>query len=65
MDYMILKELINQRIEHEKENYKEACFDVGDDSPGALLSGGALGAYQQILKDIEDLEMKIIETSQL
>jgi len=54
--YLILKELISEWIEREMENYEEAVRLVGTECPGACLAAGALDAYQQVLRDIEELE---------
>lgn len=58
--YKILKELINEWIEHETENYNEARSLAGINSPGACMASGAIDAYRQVLSDIEELQMEAV-----
>lgn len=59
--YKILKELINQWIEREEENYDEAKV-FGVDCAGAAMALGALDAYNQVLSDIASLEQTAVLT---
>lgn len=59
MGYKILKELINEWIELEKENYSEAKAVAGIDCAGACMANGAIDAYKQVLSDIEELEKEV------
>jgi hypothetical protein len=54
--YKILKELINEWLETETENYSEAMRLGGGNMPGACMASGAIDAYRTVLKDIEELE---------
>jgi hypothetical protein len=54
--YKVLKELINQWIKRETENYSEAMRLGGGNMPGAYTASGAIDAYKTVLKDIEELE---------
>lgn len=53
-----LKELLQEYIEREKEEFKDAKESAGPNCPGACLALGALDAYRQVLTDIEDLEQE-------
>lgn len=60
--YTILKEQINEWIEREKQNLKEAMEDGGINCIGAGMAMGALDAYRQVLLDIEELERVAVIT---
>ena len=54
--YKILKELINEWIEREKEDLAECKDHGGYNTVGAGMAMGALEAYRQVLTDISQLE---------
>ena len=54
--YDKLKELINEWIEREKENYDEAKRSAGINCCGCCMASGALDAYKKVLADIKELE---------
>lgn len=58
--YKIIKELINERIDREKENYQEARELSGVNSPGACMASGAIDAYNTVLSDIAELEREAV-----
>lgn len=56
--YKILKEQIQEWIEREKENFDEAR-KYGVNTPGASMAVGAIEAYEQVLRDIAELESEV------
>ena len=56
--YKILKELINDWIDREKENFDEARKSAGVNCAGAAMALGAIDAYKQVLSDIDELEQE-------
>jgi hypothetical protein len=56
--YAILKELINEWIERERENMEHA-LPFGVDCAGYSLAAGAFEAYCQVLSDIAELESEV------
>lgn len=54
--YDVLKELIGEWIEREKENFEEARQSAGVNCPGACMASGAIEAFRQVLSDIEEFE---------
>lgn len=62
MKYDILKGLINEWIEREKENFEDAKKSAGVNCAGANMAIGAIDAYKQVLSDIKELEMVAVIT---
>ncbi len=53
--YAVLKELINEWIERERENMEEA-LPSGVNCAGYCMAAGAFEAYCQVLSEIAELE---------
>ncbi len=54
--YEILKEFIEESLEREKENFREASKSAGVNCAGASMAIGAVDAFEEVLTYIEELE---------
>lgn len=57
--YTVLKRLIGEWLERENENLDEAQRLGGSNTPGAAMAMGAIEAYEQVLRDIAELEQEV------
>lgn len=57
--YKLLIDLINQCIEQERENQKEAAKSAGVNCCGSCMAMGAIDAYRQVLSDIGELTQEV------